>query len=199
MSTIEFRITGEALWHRMERAVERVNERLQKTVTTLEAAGVPYAIIGGQAVRAWVAQVDEAAVRTTLDVDVLVRSADYPALRDAMVAAGFHERETAGLAMFTETPDGSARDAVHVVFTGEMVRPGEHDANPDIEPIVRAAGFQTVPFATLVRMKLNSHRLKDRVHLQDMISLGMVDATWLDRLPPALSERLAALLADPDG
>ncbi len=199
MSTIEFRVTGDALWHRMERAVERVNERLQRTVATLEAAGVPYAVIGGHAVRAWVAQVDEAAVRNTRDVDILVRPSDYPALRDAMVAAGFHERETAGLAMFTETPDGSARDAVHVVLTGEMVRPGEHDPNPDIEPIVRAAGFQTVPLEVLVRMKLNSYRRKDQVHIQDMISLGMVDGSWLDRLPPALAERLAALLADPDG
>ncbi len=199
MSTIEFRVTGEALWNRMERAVERVNDRLRRTVSILEAAGVPYAVIGGHAVRAWVAQVDEAAVRNTRDVDILVRPSDYPAFREAMVAAGFHERETAGLAMFTETPDGSARDAVHVVLTGAMVRPGEPDANPDIEPIVRAAGFQTVPLEVLVRMKLNSYRLKDRVHIQDMVSLGMIDASWLERLPPALAERLAALLADPDG
>ncbi len=199
MSNIEFRVTGEALWKRMERAVERVNERLRRTVTILEEAGVPYAVIGGHAVRAWVAQVDEAAVRNTRDVDILVRAADYPALRDAMVAAGFHERETAGLAMFTETPDGSARDAVHVVLTGEMVRPGEHDANPDIDQVVRADDFQTVPLATLVRMKLNSYRRKDQVHLQDMISLGMIDASWLERLPAALADRLSALLADPDG
>ncbi len=36
--------------------MEKVNERLRKTVGILEAAGVPYAVIGGQAVRAWVAQ-----------------------------------------------------------------------------------------------------------------------------------------------
>jgi hypothetical protein len=183
----------------MERAVERVNERLRRTVDILEKAGVPYAVIGGHAVRAWVAQVDEAAVRTTRDVDILVRPADYPALRAAMVAAGFHERETAGLAMFTETPDGSARDAVHVVLAGDMVRPGEHDPNPDIEPSARADNFRTVPLETLVRMKLNSYRDKDRVHIRDMISLGMIDASWLTRLPPALADRLKALLDDPDG
>jgi len=32
-----------------------------------------------------------------------------------------------------------------------------------------------------------------------MISLGMIDASWLDRLPRPFRERLAALLADPDG
>ena len=36
----------------MNRAVEKVQERLEKTAKTLEAAGIPYAIIGGNAVRA---------------------------------------------------------------------------------------------------------------------------------------------------
>jgi len=57
---VEFKITGEELWNRMERAVEKVNERLRKTVRILEDAKVPYAVIGGHAVRARVAQVDEA-------------------------------------------------------------------------------------------------------------------------------------------
>lgn len=196
---IEFRVTGEALWDRMERAVERVNDRLRRTVAILEKAGVPYAVVGGHAVRAWVAQVDEAAVRNTRDVDILIRPEDYPALREAMLAEGFHEREVAGVRMFAESPEGSARDAVHVVLAGEIVRPGEYAPNPDIEPIVRTAGFQTVPLETLVRMKLNSYRLKDRVHLQDMISLGMIDATWLERLPGPLADRLSAILDDPDG
>jgi hypothetical protein len=199
MSTIEFRVTGEALWNRMERAVEKVNERLRRTVGILEAAGVPYAVVGGHAVRAWVAQVDEAALRTTKDVDILVRQKDYPALRAAMLAGGFHERETAGLFMFTDTPDGSARDAVHVVIAGEMVKAGEHAPNPDVEPSERTVDFRTVPFETLVRMKLNSFRDKDRVHLRDMISLGMIDETWLDRLPPVFRDRLKILLDDPNG
>jgi hypothetical protein len=60
---VSFHLTGQALWDRMERAVQKIQERLERTATTLEQAGVPYAIIGGNAVRAWVAQVDEAAVR----------------------------------------------------------------------------------------------------------------------------------------
>ncbi len=111
---VEFNITGEALWTRMERAVEKVNERLRKTVRILEDAKVPYAVIGGHAVRAWVAQVDEAAMRTTRDVDILVRPADLASLIAAMTNAGFHHRNTAGLDMFVEQPDASARDGVHI-------------------------------------------------------------------------------------
>ena len=57
MADVSFHLTGEALWRRMNRAVEKIQERLEKTATTLEQAGIPYAIIGGNAVRAWVAAV----------------------------------------------------------------------------------------------------------------------------------------------
>ncbi len=197
MGVIEFTITGEELWNRMERAVEKVNARLRKTVGILEAAKVPYAVIGGHAVRAWVAQVDEAALRTTQDVDILVRPADLPQLIKAMTEAGFHHRNTSGLDMFVEHPDASARDAVHVLLVGNVERGGE--PNPDIEPAARANDFQTVELVTLVRMKLNAFRDKDRVHLRDMISLGMIDVSWLSKYPEHLRKRLEEVLSDPDG
>lgn len=194
---VEFKITGEELWNRMERAVEKVNERLRKTVGILESAKIPYAVIGGHAVRAWVAQVDEAALRTTQDVDILVRPSNLPALISAMTAAGYHHRITTGLNMFVEHPDASARDAVHVLLVGNVERSGE--PNPDIEPAARANDFQTVEFETLVRMKLNAFRRKDQVHLLDMISLGMLDTSWLNKFPEPLRARLEELLNDPEG
>ena len=196
---IEFRYTGDELYARMERAVERVTQRLRKTVEVLEASRINYAIVGGHAVRAWVAQVDEAAVRNTRDVDVLIRPSDLPDVITAMTDAGFHHRQTSGLDIFVETPDGAARDAVHIVLAGERVRPNDVEANPDVESFVVADGFRTLPFAALVRMKLNSFRVKHRVHILDMISLGMIDETWLDNLPQNLANRLKELLDDPDG
>jgi len=195
---VEFTITGEELWARMERAVEKVNDRLRKTVRILEEANVAYAVIGGHAVRAWVAQVDEAALRTTRDVDILVRPDDLPAVMAAMTAAGFHHRFSSGLDMFVEHPEASARDAVHVVLVGKVERRGD-EPNPDIEPWVRANDFRAIALETLVRMKLNAFRDKDRVHLRDMISLGMIDESWLDRYPEQLRVRLDELLNDPDG
>lgn len=196
---VEFAITGEALWNRMERAVERVNERLRKTVHILEAAKIPYAIVGGHAVRAWVAQVDEGALRTTKDVDVLLRLENLPAMIDAMTSNGFYYRQTAGVDIFTDTPDGAARDGIHIVPAGQMMKPWEISPNPDIEPLQRSDNFNTVPFETLVRMKLNSFRDKDRVHLRDMIEVGLIDNSWLEKLPAALSDRLKIILEDPQG
>jgi hypothetical protein len=196
---IEIKYVGEALWDRMERAVEKVNERLRKTVAILEASGIPYAVVGGHAVRAWVAQVDEAAVRITRDVDIMIDPQSLPALKTAMEAGGFHYRETAGVPMFVEHPDGSAKDAVHVVLTGEMIRPDDFEANPDLSSSARSGEFQTLSLESLVRMKLNSFRLKDRVHILDMISVGLIDNTWPGRFPGLLRDRLQELIDNPDG
>ena len=196
---IEFRYTGDELWERMRRAVERVNQRLKKTVQILESAKIPYAVVGGHAVRAWVAQVDEAAVRTTRDVDILIRPVDLPAVIEAMTSQGFHHRQTAGLNMFVEEPNASTRDAVRIVLSGEMVRNDDFEPNPDIEPTETANDFRTIKLETLVRMKLNSFRRKDQVHILDMISVGLIDPSWLQRFPAELRQRLKTLLDDPNG
>src|SRR5947208_1546754 len=70
MANIEL---GEFSLERMFHAVEKVRERLLRATAALDDAGVPYAVIGGHAVAAWVSKVDEALVRNTQDVDLLVR------------------------------------------------------------------------------------------------------------------------------
>jgi hypothetical protein len=48
-------------------------------------------------------------------------------------------------------------------------------------------------------MKLTSFRDKDRMHLRDMIDVGLIDETWLSRLPAEVSPRLKDLLDNPEG
>ncbi|MFV2069429.1 MAG: nucleotidyltransferase family protein [Pirellulales bacterium] len=195
---VEIQYTGDALWARMERAVERVTQRMQKSVRVLDEAQIPYAVVGGNAVRAWVAQIDEAAVRTTKDVDILIRPEDLPRMIEAMKEAGFHHRQTTGVDMFVEHEDDSARDAVHVILSGKMVREDDYEPNPDVEPCETKHEFRTLQLETLIRMKLNSYRLKDRVHLVDMIEIGLIDETWPSKFPEPLGQRLQRLIDDPD-
>ncbi len=196
MATIPFHLTGEALWRRMERAVEKIQERLEKTARTLEQAGIPYAIIGESAVRAWVAQADEAAVRTTRDVDILLRRSDWIA---AMESAGFVYRHARGIDMFLDGPDAKARDAVHVLFAGEKVFPNDLVAAPDVTESENIQAHRTLTLEALVRMKLNSFRDKDRMHVRDMIDVELVDESWCARFPPELAARLKELLDNPNG
>ena len=111
---VSFHIAGDELWKRMNRAVEKIQERLEKTAATLTAAQIPYAVIGGHAVRAWVAQADEAAVRTTRDVDILLVREDLARAIVAMENAGFAYRVGKGIPMFMDGPNTKARDAVRL-------------------------------------------------------------------------------------
>ncbi len=196
---VEFHLTGDALWERMNRAVEKVQERLEKTTHTLETADIPYAIIGGNAVRAWVAQADEAAVRTTRDVDILLRRSDLQRAISVMEAAGFVYRHSAGNDMFLDHAEAKARDAVHVLLAGEKVRDTDLLPAPDVNDSVRVDGHNTLSLEALVRMKLNVFRRKDQMHLVDMLDVGLIDETWTSRFGPDLAARLQELIDDPLG
>jgi hypothetical protein len=37
------------------------------------------------------------------------------------------------------------------------------------------------------------------MHVRDLIGVGVVDASWLAKLPPPLAERLKQILDTPDG
>src|SRR6266481_9287903 len=90
----------EVSWERMIRAVEKVRERLRRAVAALEAARIRYAVAGGNAVAAWVSRVDEAAVRNTQDVDILLRRADLERAKAALAPAGFIFRHVKSIDMF---------------------------------------------------------------------------------------------------
>ena len=118
---------------------------------------------------------------------------------EAMTQAGFYYRETTGLNMFVEDPDGSARDAVHVIFANEKGRPKEAAPAPDVSESEPGRTFHVLAFEALVRMELISDRRINRVNLRDMIDVGLLDATWKARFTPELAERLQFLLDTPDG
>jgi hypothetical protein len=101
--------------------------------------------------------------------------------------------------MFLDGPGAKARDAVHVVFANEKVRPEYAAPAPDLAESVAGATFRTIRLESLVRMKLTSFRDKDRTHLRDMIDVGLIDDTWPERLTPELAERLKQVLANPEG
>ncbi len=178
--------------------MEKVTERLLKAAGVLEAAGVPYAVAGGNAVALWVSRVDEAAVRNTRDVDVLLRREDFDAAMRALEAAGFVYRRVKSVDAFLDGPEAKIRDAVHIVFANERVREGEVLPNPDVTESEATGSFRVLSLPALVRIKLTAFRLKDRVHLLDLIDLGLLGPADTAGLPPVLAERLQGLLDDPD-
>ncbi len=190
---------GQISWQRMIRAVERVRERLLRVTNALQQGGIDYAVIGGNAVAALVSKVDESAVRNTQDVDLLVRRADLNNIKDILEKTGFVYRHVAGIDMFLDGPQAKARDAVHIIFAGEKVRPEYLEPAPDVDQSEAADSFRVINLPALVRMKLTSFRDKDRTHLRDLLEIGLIDQSWCSRLPEQLADRLQQLINNPDG
>ncbi len=180
-------------------AVERVRERLLRATAALNAASIFYAVTGDFAVAFWVSRNDESAVRNSVDVDILIRRADFPAAKSALESAGFTYRHAANLDLFLDSPASSPRQAVHLIFANELVRPHEPAPNPDPAESTDTGAFRVLNLEALVRIKLTAFRDKDRTHLRDLIGVGLVDRSWTKNLPPALASRLQSLLDTPDG
>jgi hypothetical protein len=144
-------------------------------------------------------RVDESAVRNTRDVDLLLRRADLERAKAALAQAGFVYRHDTGIDKFLDGPNAKERDALYIVFAGEKVRPEYVEPAPDVADSEAPNPFRVLQLDGLVRMKLASFRDKDRAHLRDFIDVGLVDKTWLDRLPVQLAARLQDLLDHPEG
>lgn len=181
-------------WERMVAAVEDVRQRAHRATDALRRAGLPHAVIGGNAVAAWVARVDQEAVRNTKDVDLLVRRCDFDRVVEALQAAGFVHQNVSGVDLFLDGAAGSVRSALHIVFAGEKVYPEHPLPAPDVSETQPGPDFPVPTLDALVRMKLNAFRLKDKVHLLDLLEVGLIDEGWCKRLPPPLGARLRELI-----
>lgn len=172
-------------------AVEDVRERAYRAAQARRQAGIPHVVVGGAA---WVARVDQEAVRNTKDVDLLVPRQDFERIIAALRAVGFIHQNVAGADLFLDGPEGSVRSAIHIIFAGQKVRPDYLLPAPDISEAEAGPDFPVPTLDALVRMKLTSFRLKDQVHLLDRLEVGLIDASWSDRFPPALAARLRQLI-----
>jgi len=185
-------------WERMIAAVDAVRERARRAAAALQRAGIPYVVIGGNAVAAWVARVDQEAVRNTKDVDLLVQRRDFERVVAVLESAGFVHRNLVDVDLFLDGPEGSVRSAIHIVFAGERVRPDYVLPAPDVTESEAGPEFTVATLDALVRMKLTSFRLRDRVHLLDLLEVGLIDESWCDRFPAELAARLGELIASRD-
>ncbi len=175
--------------------VERLRDLAQRLHAALDAAGIPYRVVGGYATFVHVDTIDPIAARLTRDLDVAVCRSDIQKIIDAVAPFGFKYRHAAGVDMLVDSELPGAKNAVHLVFMNEKVRPDYLEPVPGLsEPTRTAEGVLLAPVADLVRMKLTSFRLKDRVHIQDMDSVGLItpeiEASLSD--VPSISPRRSA-------
>jgi len=173
--------------------VEQLFDRIQQLHSLLTAACIPYRIVGGMAVFIHVFERDPLRARLTSDVDAAIHRLDLPAVIEAARKAGWVYRRAGGIDTLTDAAQPRARSAVHLRFINEKVRPEYAEAVPDSAPNRTLEGFLVATVADLVRMKLTSNRLKDRVHIQDLDGVGLIGREIEERLPKLLLDRLAEI------
>jgi len=171
--------------------VQQLFNLLERLHSALDKAGIEYRVIGGMAVFLQISARDPDAARFTRDVDIAVRREDVDRIAKAAEEFGFRYRHVAGVDMLVSAENPKARSAVHLVFVREKVRAQDLSAIPDFsEPTRTVEGFLLAPVADLVRMKLTSFRLKDKTHIIDMDSVGLIPPEIEAGLPEPLRQRL---------
>ena len=179
-----------------ERGVEQILDIARRFASALDAAGIPYRVVGGLAVFLHVERADPLSARLTRDVDVAIDRAQLDRIKDAVAACGFVYRHAAGVDMFVDGSNPTARSAVHLVFVRERVRPDYIEPVPAFsEPARTPDGLLIAPVADLLRMKLTSFRLRDKVHIQDLDRAGLITPAIEAALPSSLRARLADVRA----
>ncbi len=185
---------GTATFQAYVMAVDRVEKRLKRVAAALDLAGVRYAVIGGNAVATWVGRKNRSATRATKDVVLLVERSDEPRVAAVMQGLGFERKDLRRLVLFIDPEEPDRRSGVHLVWAGERVLPSYLHPAPRLDEAVRdPEEFWVLDLPALVRMKLTSFRDIDRVHIADMLDVGLIDESVLDALPADLRERIRVI------
>ncbi len=172
--------------------VSRLHSLAQRVADALETEGVTYRIVGGFAVFIQVEQVEWIAARLTPDVDVMVNRADLEYIERAAERHGFEYRPESS----TNARGRGASSTVHLVYAREKFREDYLEPMPDFsEPVRTSTGICLAPVSDLVRMKLTSYRIIDRVHIQDLDSAELVTPEIEATLSAPLAARLAEIRA----
>lgn len=181
---------------RMVRAVEKVRERLSSIVAVLESRSVDYALSGDLAVAAWVATVDPSAVRNTPQVELLIKRDDVDEVHQAMASLGYLVLSAHDTLKCVDDSSGNKRTPVHFIFASESVAASDP---PSIKNRLRLASSWVLTVDAIVRMNLSRFRTLNRLRLRDLIDVGLIDSSWVPRLPAELATRLQQLLDTPEG
>ena len=184
---------GEAVNTMFEERLFALVGVLFKIADSLTSEHIPHEVIGGLAVLIHVEEANPEHSSLTRDVDLLVARTDLDRIKSAAEKNGFRYRHAAGGDMLIHGDIESAKNAVHLIFSGEKVRPNYTTATPPIQPelkLIHGRGVMVIPVADLVAMKLTSFRDKDRVHIRSLDACGLITSEVERALPPNLLPQL---------
>jgi hypothetical protein len=179
------------LFQAYDKHLDQLTDVARQVCRAFKVAGINYRVIGGLAVLYHVRARDPEAARLTRDVDLAIDRDDLTRIAEAVRPIGLEYRHAGGVDMLVDAKQPKARSAVHLIFVREKVRREYLEAVPGFsQPVVTEEGILLASVADLVRMKLTSFRQRDKAHIIDMDSVGLITPEIEHSLPDALRERL---------
>lgn len=182
----------EAAFH----AQQVVRDRQTDVAATLSRLAIRFALSGSNATFAWISNVDPSAVRQYRNIEFIVLRDNTDEAIRALSQIGLAAEIRTDYILFR---NGKTR---HDHWADKALYFGSTDGVievPKLDEIELLDGLPVVQKARLVYFQLERWTLDDRVDIRDMIDVGIVDDSWLPRLPAELASRLQVLLNDPDG
>jgi hypothetical protein len=176
---------GEAVNTSFEERLFNLVGILHKITDALIAENIPYEVIGGLAVLIHVEEANPEHTTLTRDVDLIVRRSDLERIKLTAARNGFRFRHAMGVDRLIHGDEHPAKNAVHLIFSGEKASPIEPERK-----LIHGKEVMVIPVADLVQMKLTSNRDKDRVHIRSMDAAGLFTDEAEGRLTPELLSRL---------
>ncbi len=158
---------------------DKVHQTMNRLVEALEAAGIPYAIMGGMAVNA------HGHARTTADVDVLLTREGFDEFRKRLVGTSFDPVPQRGR-RFTDRANGVKLDVLVAGHYPGSGKPGPvaFPAPGDVSEVIE--GKRVVNLPTLIQLKLAARRHQDFADVVNLIGIHNLDEEYLDKLHPSL-------------
>jgi hypothetical protein len=187
------------LFQAYDNQLDQLTTVAERVCRVLREAEIEYRIVGGLAVLFHVGSRDPLAARLTKDVDLAVNRVDLPRIAEATRSLGLEYRHVAGVDMLVDAKAPKARSGVHLLFASEKVRPTDLEPVPGFSEPTVSDGILLVSPPELVRMKLISFRQRDKTHLIDMDSVGLITPEIEAGLSEPLRDRLEKVRAEERG
>jgi len=168
-----------------------VQHAMKKLMSTLDAAGIPYAIAGAMALNQYGYR------RVTVDVDVLLTRDGLARLKHEVLGRGYVEKFP-GSKGLRDTEHGVAID---VLLAGDFPGDGKPKSVrfPDPATVaIRSEHGAFLPLETLIELKLASglsapHRLKDLADVLELIRAADLPEALVTRLDPSVRAKYTEL------
>ena len=156
-----------------------VHRTMQRVVERLEAAKIPYAIVGGMAVNAHCHQ------RTTGHVDFLLTPEGFDAFVQTFVGPEFQRMKGWPRRFLDPTTDATFDILIAGRFPGSG-KPGPI-AFPDPATVAQTIrGQRVIALPKLIELKLAARRHKDFGDVVELIRVHHLDEKYVDQLHPSV-------------